>query len=364
MDKIQAMSRALQLAMRGTGYVAPNPRVGCVILKNDLVIGEGWHKHYGDLHAEQMAIESCVEPVEGSTVVVNLEPCSHFGKQPPCAQSLIDKKVAKVIIGISDPNPLVQGNGIAMLKSAGIEVELGVLENECSWINRFFLKNVKNTSPYVIAKIGQSLDGCISTIRGESKWITSEHSRTIVHQMRAEVDAVLIGRVTALKDDPELTVRFAVGRNPKRVILDTNLSLPLSLKAFSDSHRKETIVCCSKKVANSRKAENLKIAGVQVLGVSETSENSLLLHEVLVELYKSHQVTSIMVEGGALVLSSFLQFDLVDELHMFTAPLVIGNGKHSFNTLYTPTLADARKFVYKGVSSCGDDIHIITTRSL
>lgn len=364
MNELEAMERAIMLALRGSGYVSPNPRVGCVILKDGRVIGEGWHEEFGGKHAEVNAIESAKESVEGATLVVNLEPCSHTGKQPPCVDTIIEHKIARVVVGMTDPNPMVMGSGIERLRLAGIEVEVGLLHEECQWVNRFFVKNIHDKTPYIIAKIGQSIDGCISTSRGESKWITGSESRKRVHALRAEIDAVLIGRMTALSDDPELTTRDVKGNNPKRIVLDTHLSLPLTIKLFTDVHRKNTYVCCNKRASMSRKADNLRVAGVNVLGVDESSDSTLSLQSVIATLTQPEiGITSLMIEGGSQILSSFLQQDLVDEFHLFTAPIIIGNGKHGFSNLFTPTLMDARNFAYKAVSKSGDDIHIILTRA-
>lgn len=362
MTEREAMQRALELALRGTGHVSPNPRVGCVLLKDGHIIGQGWHERYGDMHAEAAAIAQTTADVEGATLVVNLEPCSHEGKQPPCASLIIEKKIARVVIGMEDPNPLVAGRGIAMLREAGIEVQTGVLEEECRWVNRFFRKHIAEKTPYVIAKIGQSLDGCISTARGESRWITSEESRRRAHALRAEVDGVLIGRATALADDPELTVRAVKGRNPKRIVLDTHLSLPLTMKLFSDPLRSNTILCCSKRAASSRKADTLRVAGVNVAGIEESTENKINIANALDLLAAEYSIASIMVEGGSQVLSSFMQRDMIDEFHIFAAPFFIGDGRHSLSTLYTPTLRDARRFRFKAVSASGGDMHIISVR--
>ncbi len=355
------MKRAISLALRGTGNVAPNPRVGCVIVSNGEVIGEGWHERYGEAHAELNAFKNATEDVRGATLYVTLEPCAHEGKTPPCAPLIVEKGIAEVVIGMLDPNPLVSGAGIQILQNAGIHVRTDVLKDECAWVNRFFVKNITQKIPYVVLKTAQSLDGCIATMRGESQWITGEESRRRTHLLRAECDAVLIGKNTALLDNPSLTVRHTKGRNPKRIILDTNLSLPLGLKLFTDDERSRTIIFCSEEAANSRKAETLKVAGVQI-ETAEIENGSVVLKNVLKKLSDNYKISSVLVEGGAGIFSNFLKENLADELHIFTAPMLIGNGQHAFGNLATDVLKNAKRFDVKAVSKSGEDIHTILVR--
>ena len=191
------MQHTFRLAMRGIGKVSPNPRVGCTIVKDGRIIGEGWHREFGGHHAEVDALNRCTEDPKGAIAYVNLEPCSHVGKTPPCAPLLIQKGISKVVIAMQDPNPLVAGKGITLLREAGIEVIENICKEEAFWLNRFFVKHILTGMPYIIGKIAQSLDGCIATSTGESKWITCEESRHEVHRMRGEIDAVMIGRGTA-----------------------------------------------------------------------------------------------------------------------------------------------------------------------
>jgi diaminohydroxyphosphoribosylaminopyrimidine deaminase/5-amino-6-(5-phosphoribosylamino)uracil reductase len=352
------MKRAISLALRGTGHVAPNPRVGCVIVKDGRIIGEGWHERYGEAHAEVNAFKNATEDVCGATLYVTLEPCSHEGKTPPCAPLIVEKGIAEVVVGMLDPNPLVSGAGIQVLQNAGIHVRTDVLKDECAWVNRFFVKNITQKTPYVVLKTAQSLDGCIATMRGESKWITGEESRRRTHLLRAECDAVLIGKNTALLDNPSLTVRSVKGRNPKRIILDTNLSLPLGLKLFTDDERANTIIFCSEEAAKSRKAETLSVGGVQLETVA-TENGSVVLKEILKKLSENYTISSVLVEGGAGIFSAFLKENLAEEIHIFTAPMLIGNGQHAFGNLATSALKDAKRFSVKAVSKSGDDIHTI-----
>jgi diaminohydroxyphosphoribosylaminopyrimidine deaminase / 5-amino-6-(5-phosphoribosylamino)uracil reductase len=363
MDYELLMKRALQLATNGTGYVSPNPRVGAVIYRDGEIIGEGWHAHFGGNHAEVEAINnSSYDDFSDATLIVNLEPCSHTGKTPPCAPFVIEKKFKRVVIGIQDPNPEVSGNGIKMLNDAGIEVVEGVLENDCKWINRFFIKNVTTGETYNLIKIAQSMDGCIATSGGDSKWISSEESRRRVHKLRAELDAVLIGKKTASKDNPELTVRLVNGRNPRRIVLDSQLSLPLSLKIFTDEQRTDTVVICSHDVQNSRKAENLEIAGVNIFPYIIDNNGKYDLPNTLKVLSSQFNVASILVEGGAGVYSTFASNGLIDEINLFTAPIIIGNGLSSFNSYKTFFVKDAAKFEIKAILKSDTDFQTIAIK--
>lgn len=323
------MERALVLAGNGTGSVSPNPLVGCVITNTaGVVLGEGWHKKYGGPHAEVEAVrdaEARGNTLTGSTVYVTLEPCSHYGKTPPCADLLIEKNVGRVVIALMDPNPKVAGQGINRLRQAGITVEVGLLEEEAQEVNRFFLKHITTRLPYITMKIAASLDGKIALKSGESTWFTSEASRKIVHQLRAEHDAVLIGRGTALKDNPALTVRDVDGRNPMRVVLDTNLTLPEKLALFSDDHRNKTIVITTRKTRDEKSevVRRLEKSGIQIVAIPTTKDRPQLA-EVIQQL-EERGITSILVEPGASLANSFVRERAFDELQLFLAPRIFGS---------------------------------------
>jgi len=359
----QAMLLALKLAMKGSGYVNPNPRVGAVLLRGDEIVSTGWHKEYGAAHAEVDAICNAeIEDFSDTTLVVNLEPCSHYGKTPPCVNLILEKKIKRVVIGMLDPNPEVNGKGVQILRDAGLEVITDVCKKECEWVNRFFTKYILTGVPYIILKVAQSLNGCIATSNGKSKWITGEESRKKVHQLRSEVDAVIVGKRTASFDDPKLTVRDVEGRNPIRIIFDTNLSLPLSLSNFIDNERSKTVVCCKKEVASIRKAETLRVAGVKVVPC-EVSQNGLIdINYSVSELAYKFNLSSILVEGGAKIFSSFLESDLVDELQLFTAPIIIGNGINAFGEMTTHSLEEANHFSLVNATKSGNDYHFIMKR--
>lgn len=358
-----AMARALELALRGTGKVSPNPRVGAVIVENDSIVGEGWHREFGAPHAEIEAINNAgITNFENATLYVNLEPCSHTGKTPPCADFIAEKGFKRVVIGMIDPNPLVSGRGIEVLKAAGISIETGILEDDCRWINRTFIKHIVTGMPYVVLKAAQTLDGSIATSRGESKWISGEESRKTSQVLRATLDAVLVGRSTAEFDNPGLTVRNIVGRNPRRVILDTRLSLPMNLNVFSDDIRDQTIVFCGEHASKSKKADALRTSGVTVISARLTREAQLDLPDILRSLSSEFSIASILVEGGANVYSSFASNNLIDELHMFIAPKLFGKGIGTFGSYTAQFLRQAPEFRIVSVSPCGNDIHLVAVK--
>ena len=307
------MRRALDLAKLGLGNVSPNPLVGCVITFNDEVIGEGWHQQYGGPHAEVNAVNSVTEKhlIPQSTVYVTLEPCSHHGKTPPCADMLISYGVKRVVIGIEDPNPLVAGEGIQRMRNAGIEVDFSQLEEECRQINRRFFVNKDENRPYVILKWAQTADGFIARPDGSSKWISSAESGLLVHKWRAEEDAILVGTRTAAYDDPSLTVRTWSGRNPLRIVLDRKRSLSESLKLFSDGVK----TICYTDHYNGKRDQ------CEWIGLGE----GFTVRDVISDLYR-RGVGSLLVEGGAVVHRAFIDAGLWDEARIFTSAEKFGSG--------------------------------------
>jgi len=358
-DGIFYMNRAIELAQNGIGKVSPNPLVGAVIVKNDAIIGEGWHEKFGEAHAEVNAIRNAkIFDFTDCTIFVNLEPCAHKGKTAACVDAIIMGKFKKVVIGMQDPNLLVSGKGIAKLQKAGIEVEIGVLEAECQELNKSFIKYITTLTPYVMIKIAQTLDGFIATNRGSSKWITSEESRKLVHQFRAEYDAILVGSGTVQADNPSLTVRDVEGRQPFRIILDNKLTLPLTIKLFNDEFKANTIVVCEKSLVKTQKAENLRLGLIKVIGVKLNSEGNLDLKETLEILAKDYNIASIMVEGGSKIYSSFLKEQLFDEIKIFVAPKLFGNGMNSFSELNIASVKDAKELKFSKTETIGEDILI------
>lgn len=359
MNTNELMQRAIELAKLGGNYVHPNPRVGAVIVKNNEIVAEGYHRYFGGMHAEIEAINNAKGiDLEGATLVVNLEPCTHFGKTPPCVDAIIEKKFAKVIIATKDPNPLVSGKGIEKLKAAGIEVETGIMEKESQWLNRFFFKNILENKPYVILKVAQSIDGSIATKNYESQWITGEESRKYGHLLRREVDAIIVGKTTAQKDNPSLTLHEVEGKSPWRIILDSYLSLPLELKVFVDDVRVYTIVAIDENLPSSRKMENLKIGGVKILPVP-TKGNLIDLDDLLLKLKEEFQISAILVEGGASVFSSFIKENLWDEIHFFIAPKIIPGGRNAFSDFHINSLSEAVKFKTLLIEPVENDIHML-----
>ncbi len=316
------MRRALDLALLGAGRVSPNPMVGCVIVHEGRVIGEGWHREYGGPHAEVHAINSVEKRdlLKESTVYVTLEPCAHYGKTPPCAVLLAGHHVKRVVICNNDPNPLVAGKGIAIMKQAGITVEQGLLEEAGRELNRRFFTFFEKKRPYVILKWAETTDGYIARENYDSKWISNDISRMLVHKWRAEEDAILVGKNTARYDDPSLNVRDWTGRDPLRVVVDRNLELPKSLKLFDGSI---PTVCY-----NLRKKE--KTGVVEYIQCSDGH----FIGDVLDDLYQ-RKIQSVMVEGGSGILKVFLEDGLWDEIRRFRSEKTFGRG------IAGPALKDA-----------------------
>lgn len=318
------MKLALDLAAKGRGKVSPNPMVGAVIVKDGKVIGEGYHMKYGEAHAEVNAFnnaEAAEEDVTGATIYVTLEPCSHYGKTPPCADKIIEKKISRVVIGSVDPNPLVAGNGIRKLRQAGIEVVTGVLEDECNKLNEVFMKFIVSKEPFVIMKAAMSLDGKIATASGESKWITSEEARKEVHKLRNEVTAIMVGVGTVIKDNPELTCRIENGKNPIRIIVDSKLRIPMESKVISGLDKAKTIIAVTDKADND-KLSKLAELGVTILTV-KTKEERVDLRDLMIKL-GALKIDSILLEGGGTLNYSALNQGIVDKVQFYIAPKIIG----------------------------------------
>ncbi|ACJ74763.1 riboflavin biosynthesis protein RibD [Thermosipho africanus TCF52B] len=303
------MKLALKLAKKGTGRVSPNPLVGAVIVKDGKIISTGYHKRYGDFHAERNAILNAKTSLEGSTLFVNLEPCCHHGKTPPCTDLIIKSKISQVFISILDPNPLVNGKGVDILRKNGIEVHVGLLEKEASYLNRVFIKFITKKTPYVALKVAMTLDGFICDNLGKSKWIT-KNNFNISHNLRNFFTAIMVGANTVLKDNPQLTCRNG-GRNPIRIILDYEGKLAgKNFSVFDDQSR--TIVFSSR-------CE--KYNGAECYPETRPED-------ILERLY-SLNIDSVLIEGGASVLSQF--YDFSDELHLFYAPKIFGKGLSAFS---------------------------------
>lgn len=321
------MLRALALAEKGKGAVSPNPMVGCVIVHQDTIIGEGWHRKYGLPHAEVHAIEDAIQRGSGallpdSVVYVTLEPCAHFGKTPPCADLLVRHAVKKVVICNKDPFPLVAGKGIDKLVAAGIEVVSGILEENGLELNKRFFTHLQLNRPYVILKWAETADGFIANENGSPVQISNRYSRNRVHQLRAEEDAILIGAGTALADNPRLNVRFWNGADPQRIILDRHLKLPPYLHIF-DGNQATIVVNYLQADASQAHLADLKypIAYVQIQQSSDVDE----IHQLLIQL-ANRNIKSILVEGGSTILNSFLKSGMWDEIRRCQSFKVIQRG--------------------------------------
>ncbi len=319
MNHSDFMKIALSLAERRKGLTHPNPTVGCVIVKDGKVVGRGYHERAGKPHAEVVALQEAGEKARGSTVYVTLEPCSHYGKTPPCSDALIKAGVKEVFVALQDPNPLVSGKGINRLKEAGIKVYVGLCEEEARRLNEDFFLYIREKRPYITLKMAQSIDGRFATLTGDSKWITSEESRRLAHKLRAEASAILVGVGTVISDDPQLTVRHVkTDKQPLKVILDPNLDTPLSSKVFKEGR---TIIFTSR-----REVEEIKkLNDVEVINL-ELVNGAFDLQEVVRKLYE-REVMHLMVEGGGYTITSFLRAGLFDRVCVFQAPKFIGKGK-------------------------------------
>jgi diaminohydroxyphosphoribosylaminopyrimidine deaminase/5-amino-6-(5-phosphoribosylamino)uracil reductase len=321
------MRRALQLAKRGEGFVEPNPMVGCVIVRDGLIVGEGFHERFGEGHAEVQALNNARGGVAGSTLYVTLEPCCHFGKTPPCTQAIIAAGIKRVVAAMRDPFPKVAGGGFAELQRVGIEVVDGILQAEAEKLNAPYLKLIRTGRPWVIAKWAMTLDGKIATRTGHSKWISGPESRAIVQQIRARVDAIVVGRRTVELDDPLLTARLPEGEKPiriaTRIVIDSGASLSLQSQLVRTAQDVPLLVAASQ-AAPADRVNGLKAAGVEVLQLPGESREDRLL-QLLAELGR-RRLTNILVEGGGELLGSFFDAGQVDEVHSFIAPKIFGGG--------------------------------------
>ena len=321
------MQRALDLAERGKGAVRPNPLVGCVLVHEGKIIGEGYHEQYGGPHAEVNAIASVTDPklLAAATAYVSLEPCSHWGKTPPCANLLVEKGIKSVVVATLDPNPLVAGKGVKLLEEAGISVQVGLLEREARWQNRRFFCQQEKHRPYLILKWAQTQDGFIARENFDSKWISCSQSRQLVHQWRAAEQAILVGKNTALHDNPRLNVRDWTGSDPIRVVLDSKLELPADLHLFD-----QQIPTLCYNLLKSEKLTNLEWVQLPQLSL-----------EALMADLHARQIQSVLIEGGSQTIHQFLAAGLWDEARVFTAPIEFERGIAAPKLTQTPAESHA-----------------------
>ncbi len=351
------MKRALQLAEGGRGHVNPNPMVGAVIVKDNRIIGEGYHEVYGQAHAEVNAFQSCKESAEGATLYVTLEPCSHYGKTPPCVDLVIKEKVNRVVIGSLDPNPLVAGRSIKKLQAAGIEVTVGVCEEACNRLNAVFMKYIVTKEPFVVLKTAMSLDGKIATVTGESKWITGEIAREDVHKLRNTLMGIMVGSETVITDNPLLTCRLQNGRNPVPIVVDSRLRLPLECYLVENAKVNGLIVATLKHADMAKRAMLIQ-KGVTVLEVKE-QEGHVCLKELMKQLGELG-IDSILLEGGATLNEAALKANIVDHVQCYISPKLIGGemAKTPVGGQGIHVLKDAIALENIEISKVGEDVCI------
>ena len=350
------MNLALNLARGTLGQTSPNPVVGAVLVKDGQIIGMGAHLRAGEPHAEVHAVQMAGDQVKGSTLYVTLEPCSHYGKTPPCSDLIIKSGVKKVFVATTDPNPQVAGTGIERMTKAGIEVKVGILQEEARDLNKIFFYNIQTGLPYVTLKSAASLDGKTATVMGESKWITGDESRADVHHLRHQHDGIMVGVNTVLKDNPSLTTRLAEGgKNPIRIILDTHLRTPLDAQVIIDQQAPTWIVTGAE--VDQKRVSQFSELGIEVI---KMESQKVSIKEMLVVLGKKG-ITSIFVEGGAEVHGSFLKEHAFQQIITYIAPKLIGgkNAPTSFGGQGIEHIAEAVSLNIKQVDRIGSDIRII-----
>ncbi len=342
------MDIALKLAEKGKGYVSPNPLVGCIIVKRGKIVGRGYHKKYGEAHAEINALKAASKKANNATMYVNIEPCSHWGKTSPCTEKIVEAGIREVVVGMEDPNPLV--DGYKELKFRGLKTRIGILRDKAKKLNEAYIKYMKTKKPFMILKLAMSLDGKIATSSGNSKYITSRAARKYVHQLRNDVDAVMVGINTVKRDNPVLDSRLVKGKNPIKIIVDSTLKLSERSKILKDPHK---VIIATTKKAPKNKIDKLQHKGVRVL-VLKPKKGLVDLKELTKELGKS-QIASIMIEGGAELSGSAIKEKIINKLLIFTAPKIIGNGLEPIKNLGIKKINKAIKLKNISTKKIGKD---------
>lgn len=357
MNDEQYMRLALSLAKKGYGTTSPNPMVGAVLVKDNRIVGKGYHKRAGLPHAEVVAINDAGHEAEGSTLYVNLEPCVHFGKTPPCTEAIKKAGIKKVVMAMFDPNPMVSGKGAQMLRDAGIIIKTGVMEEEAKKLNEAFIVNMEKSRPFFVMKAAISLDGKIATKTCDSKWISNEESRRFTNKLRSHVDAIMVGINTVITDNPMLIPKMVkVSRYPTRIILDSKLRLPLASDIAKTSNKYKTLVFTSFD-SRADKEARLRSLGVEVIKCPKDENGRVALQHVCNELFK-RDIMSVLIEGGGEINNAFLREGLIDKFILFYAPIFIG-GKNALNLIGgkgVDFLKDAYKLKITGIRRFKEDI--------
>lgn len=362
---LQHLERAIELAELGRGRVSPNPLVGAVVARDSEVLGEGWHAEYGSDHAEVAAIAAAGgrEATDGATLYVSLEPCCHHGRTPPCTEAVTEAGLARVVVASDDPSEKANGRGLGILRDEGIAVDIadGDLRRRAESINQPFRKHSRTGKPWVLVKYASSLDGKVASPSGDAKWISSEASRGLVHQWRADVDAVAVGIGTALEDDPQLTARGVdAARQPKRVIFDSTLRLPLDSQLVAEAGESQVIVVAGR-LADRAQTVALEASGIEVLVATGENEGARVASAL--EQLGERGITSVMVEGGPRLAGAFLDSGEIDELRAFIAPVLFGGraARDPFEGSGIDTVAEATRLPDPTVETIGADL-LVTSR--
>lgn len=367
MPEEKYMRRAIELAKKGSDHVNPNPLVGAVIVRDGEIIGEGYHECYGQLHAERNAIANAKKrgnSLEGSTIYVTLEPCCHYGKTPPCTEAIIEEKIARVVVGSDDPNPLVSGKGFQMLREKGIEVIPHFLKEECDAMNHVFFHYIRTGTPYVAMKYAMTMDGKIACYTGDSKWVTGEESRAHVQTLRNHYKGIMAGIGTVLADDPMLNCRIEGGRDPIRIIADSHLRIPMDSQLVRTAGQQPLIVACLPDADEEKAAqlqekgvEVLRIPGVTTADITEEQKEVISLPVLMKEL-GARKIDGILLEGGGQLNESALQAGIVDRIYCYIAPKIFGGAqaKTPVEGQGLTRAADAWQFNRIGMQEFGQDI--------
>lgn len=351
------MEECLRLAPKGRGSVEPNPMVGAVVVKNGIIIGRGYHRKYGGPHAEINALRSCRRSPRGATLYVNMEPCVHHGKTPPCTDAILRSGLRRVVVGMTDPNPLVAGRGVRVLRRSGISVTTNVLRASCEKLNECFVKYISTGLPFVTLKVAQTTDGRVADHQGNSQWITGEWSRVDVHHLRSQAESVLVGSRTVLADNPRLSVRYVRGGQPLRVVLDGSMKIPPVARVFTSLRTSPTILITTGASVrrHPRKVSTLRKKGVTIVAFDVPRSKGIPVRAIL-RVLGGMGITSVVVEGGPETWGRFLNERCADKILLYTAPLLIGGNRGAFAGLMPGSLHSAIELTSVSAGFLGRDL--------